>query len=329
MAARYAVGVDIGGTKMFAGVIDLVSGEVIGSQRKRTHPERGLDFFVKRLNEVVSTAIANADLPKESSLLGIGVGIAGQVDRSKGLLITGPNLGQGLDNLPIRDLLQKEFKVPVAIGNDVEVATYGEHHYGAGRDCEDFVCIFVGTGIGAGIIQNGEMRRGVTGTAGEIGHTVVQYEGRICGCGGRGHLEAYASRTAITHVLMAELGRGRESKLRDLIDPKDSAIRSKVIAKCIEDGDQLVIDTVSEAADYLGAGISSLATFYNPDRIILGGGLIDATTLLFDRATLRTHESTLPAATRALKVQRAQLGDNSGIVGAAWMAEAHQLQPLR
>jgi glucokinase len=328
MAARYAIGVDVGGTKMYAGVVDLESGRVIGSQRKRTHSERGADFFIKRLFEVVSTAITNADLPKGSSLIGIGVGIAGQVDRANGVLLAGPNLGQGLDNLGIREVLQRQFTVPVAVGNDVEVATYGEHHYGAGRDCDDFVCIFVGTGIGAGIIQHGEIRRGVTGTAGEIGHTIVQYEGRICGCGGRGHLEAYASRSAITRVLMAELARGRESKLRELIDPKDSAIRSKVIAKCLDEGDQLVTDTVAEAADYLGAGISSLSTFYNPKRIILGGGLIDATTLLFDRAALRTHESTLPAATRGLSVQRSQLGDDSGIVGAAWMAEASLLHTL-
>ena len=224
MAARYAVGVDVGGTKIYAGVIELESGKVVGSQRKRTHPERGLDFFVKRLTDVITSALDAADLPKGAAPLGIGVGIAGQVDRESGVLLTGPNLGQGLDNLPIRDLLQKQFKLPVYLGNDVEVATYGEHHYGAGRDCDDFVCIFVGTGI--------------------------------------------------------------------------------------------------------GAGISSLATFYNPDRIILGGGLIDATTLLFDRTALRTHESTLPAATRALAVHRAQLGDDSGIIGAAWMAEAQQVNAL-
>ncbi len=328
MATRYAVGVDVGGTKMYAGVIDLESGKVVGSQRKRTHSERGLDFFVKRLTDVIAAAIAAANLPQEAALLGIGVGIAGQVNRADGVLLHGPNLGQGLDNLPVREILQTRFTIPVFLGNDVEVATYGEHHYGAGRDCDDFVCIFVGTGIGAGIIQNGSLRRGVTGTAGEIGHTIVQYEGRICGCGGRGHLEAYASRTAITRVLMAELSRGRASKLSELLDPKDSAIRSKVIARCLDEGDELVIDIVTEAADYLGAGISSLATFYNPDRIILGGGLIDATTLLFDRAALRTHESTLPAATRELAVRRAQLGDDSGIVGAAWMAEAQQVHLL-
>jgi glucokinase len=328
MAERYAVGADIGGTKIYAGVIDLESGRVVGSSRKRTRPERGADFFTKRLFDVIDGAIANASLPKGVTLLGIGAGIAGQVDRARGLLLSGPNLGAGLDNLPIRKLLEDKFNLPVFLGNDVEVATYGEHQYGAGRDCDDFVCIFVGTGIGAGIIQHGALRRGVSGTAGEIGHTIVQYGGRLCGCGGRGHLEAYASRTAITRVLLAELRRGRESKLRDLIGPDDTVIRSKVIARCIDEGDQLVIDTVSEAADYLGAGISSLATFYNPYRIILGGGLIDATTLLFDRATLRTHESTLPAATRSLEVRRASLGDDSGIIGGAWMVEATILHTL-
>ncbi|HEX9037272.1 MAG TPA: ROK family protein [Ktedonobacterales bacterium] len=328
MAERYAVGVDIGGTKMYAGVIDLESGEVVGSYRKRTHPERGADFFTKRLYEVIGGALDDANLPKSAAALGIGVGIAGQVDREDGVLLSGPNLGAGLDNLPIRKLLEEKFRLNTVLGNDVEIATYGEHHYGAGRDCDDFVCIFVGTGIGAGIIQHGALRRGVSGTAGEIGHTIVQYEGRLCGCGGRGHLEAYASRSAITRVLLAEIRRGRETRLRELLSPTDTVIRSKMIARCIDEGDQLVIDTVAEAADYLGAGISSLATFYNPDRIILGGGLIDATTLLFERAALRTHESTLPAATRNLEVRRAALGDDSGIIGGAWMAEAAVLRTL-
>jgi glucokinase len=328
MAERYAIGVDIGGTKLYAGVINLQSGDVAGSFRKRTHPERGADFFTKRLFEVIGGAIENANLPQSMPLIGIGVGIAGQVDREHGLLLSGPNLGSGLDNLPIRSLLSDKFGLNAYIGNDVEVATYGEHQYGAGRECDDFVCIFVGTGIGAGIIQHGALRRGVSGTAGEIGHTIIQYGGRLCGCGGRGHLEAYASRSAITRVLLAEIKRGRETKLRDLLGPNDTVIRSKMIARCIDEGDQLVIDTVGEAADYLGAGISSLATFYNPDRIILGGGLIDATTLLFERATLRTHESTLPAATRSLEVRRSALGDNSGIIGGAWMAEAATLRAL-
>lgn len=319
-AARYALGIDVGGTKIFAGVVNTATGEVIATARKRTHPERGVDFFTQRLLVVAQDALDAANLPSGSGIIALGVGIAGQVDRANGVLLASPNLAQGLSDLALADLLRKQFTVPVVVGNDVEVATYGESQFGAGRDADDFVCVFVGTGIGSAIMQGGQIRRGATGTAGEIGHTIVQYGGRICGCGGRGHLEAYASRSAVTRVLLAELQRGRPSKLTELLKDGNGAIRSKMIARCIEDGDSLVIETVTEAADYLGAGLASLATFYNPQRIVLGGGLIEAAPLMLERATLRAHEAALPTATRNLTIMKTALGDNSGIVGAAWMA---------
>ncbi|MBF6589295.1 MAG: ROK family protein [Ktedonobacterales bacterium] len=327
MTARYAVGIDIGGTKIFAGVINLETGEVLGTARKRTHPERGADFFTERLLKVAEGAIEAAKLPAKAEISAIGAGIAGQVDRVAGVLLTGPNLGRGLDNLPVRDLLSKRFKVPVTLGNDVEVATLGEQYFGAGRGGDDFVCVFVGTGIGSGIVYQGATRRGATGTAGEIGHTVVQYGGRLCGCGGRGHLEAYASRTAITRVLLAELRRGRVTMLADEVSADDLVIRSKTIARCVEAGDALVLETLAEAADYLGAGLGSLATFYNPRRIILGGGLVEAVAYFFERASLRAHEVALPVPGRALDIVRTALGDNSGIVGAAWMADSALATP--
>lgn len=321
-SARYALGIDVGGTKIYAGVVNTATGDVLATARKRTHPERGVDFFTQRLLAVAQDALDAAKLQGDAGVIAIGVGIAGQVDRANGVLLASPNLAQGLRNLALADLLRRQFKVPVVVGNDVEVATYGEYHYGAGRDADDFVCVFVGTGIGSAIMQGGQIRRGATGTAGEIGHTIVQYGGRICGCGGRGHLEAYASRSAVTRVLLAELRRGRPSKLTELLKDDNGAIRSKMIARCIEDGDNLVIETVTEAADYLGAGLASLATFYNPQRIVLGGGLIEAAPLMLERATLRAHEAALPAATRNLTIMKTALGDNSGIVGAAWMAMA-------
>lgn len=325
MPARYVMGIDVGGTKIYAGIVDVETGKALATARKRTHPERGVDFFSQRLLAVAQEALDSAALPESEPLLAIGIGIAGQVDRAKGVLLSSPNLAQGLKNLALADLLQKQFNVPVVVGNDVEVAAYGEQQFGAGRGYDDFVCVFVGTGVGAAIMQGGQIRRGVTGTAGEIGHTIVQYGGRICGCGGRGHLEAYASRSAVTRVLLAELERGRPSKLRDLLKDGDSEIRSKMIGRCIEDGDELVIETVTEAADYLGAGLGSLATFYNPQCIVLGGGLIEAAPLVLERATLRAHEAALPAATRSLTIVECGLGDDSGIIGAAWLAarQAH------
>ncbi|HEX5545997.1 MAG TPA: ROK family protein [Ktedonobacterales bacterium] len=320
MPARYVMGIDVGGTKIYAGIVDAETGKVLATARKRTHPERGVDFFSQRLLVVAQEALAAAKLPDSESLLAIGIGIAGQVDRAKGVLLSSPNLAQGLRNLALADLLQKAFNVPVVVGNDVEVATYGEQQFGAGRGYDDFVCVFVGTGVGSAILQGGQIRRGFTGTAGEIGHTIVQYGGRICGCGGRGHLEAYASRSAVTRVLLAELARGRSSKLRELLKEGDSAIRSKMIARCIDDGDELVIETVTEAADYLGAGLGSLATFYNPQCIVVGGGLIEAAPLVLERASLRAHEAALPAATRSLTIVKCGLGDDSGVIGAAWLA---------
>lgn len=324
MAARYAVGVDIGGTKIFAGVINLENGEVVASARKRTYPERGVDFFMQRLQDVIATALDSVKLPGGAQPVAIGVGIAGQVDRERGVILGAPNLAHGMVNLEVAGQLNKRFKLPVAIGNDVEVAALGEQFYGEGRGHKDFVYVSVGTGIGGAIVQNAELYRGATGTAGEIGHTVVQYNGRFCGCGGRGHLEAYASRTALTRVLFAEMARGRGTKLRDLLKSGDTAIRSKMLARCVDDGDELVIEAVDEAADYLGAGLGSLASFYNPARVILGGGLIEALPLYFERAALRAREISLPISGRQLDLVRTELGDNAGIIGAAWLGANRQ-----
>jgi glucokinase len=317
MPKQYAIGIDVGGTKILAAVVDVHSGTVIGSARKRTRPDRGADFFVDRLLGLVQSAIDAAALPDKDALSGIGIGIAGQVDRANGVLLASPNLGLGFDNLPLAKLLSERFNQPVALSNDVDVATVGEQHYGAARGVDDFVCVFVGTGIGSGMVQAGTAYRGATGTAGEIGHTVVSYGGRICGCGGRGHLEAYASRTAITLVLLAELRRGRKSMLSDLLNADEPGIRSKIIARCLDAGDELVTEVVTEAADYLGAGLGSLITFYNPQRIVLGGGLIEATTLIFDRASARARAAALPIPGRQVEIVRTALGDNSGVIGAA------------
>src|SRR5579859_2769958 len=170
------------------------------------------------------------------------------------------------------DILGKQFNAPVAVGNDVEVAALGEYIYGAGQGFSNFVCVFVGTGIGSGIVQNGRMYTGLTGTAGEAGHIVIEAGGRICGCGCRGCLEAYASRTAITKAIMAEIHHGRSSILAEdaslQLKQGETIIRSGLLAHAIEHDDALVIEIVTEAADYLGYGLASIMNFYNPEAII-------------------------------------------------------------
>ena len=317
---RCAAGVDVGGTKIFAGVVDIETGEVLATARKRTHPERGSAFFAQRLIEVIGSAIEAAG--ENVVLSGVGCGIAGQVDRTQGIILGAPNLAQGLVNFDVAALLSERFSLPVALANDVEIAALGELHFGAGTDQPSFMFVSVGTGIGGANVRDGIIDRGATGTAGEVGHTIVQYNGRFCGCGGRGHLEAYASRTAITQVLRAEMARGRASLLTEIQRPDDPAIRSKTLARCVEAGDALVLEVLTEAADYLGAGLGSVASLINPGRIILGGGLIEAVPVFAERATLRAREVALPVAGRALDIVPSALGDNAGIIGAAWLSGA-------
>ncbi len=314
----YALGIDLGGTKTLAAVIDVASGEVVASARKRTRAERGQDFVAQRTIELTSAAIDTAKITADQ-LVAIGVGAAGQIDRKAGVVVDAPNLG--VHNMDLRALLSGHFGKPVAVGNDVEVAALGESLYGSGHGYNNFVCLFVGTGIGSGIVQNGRMYTGLSGTAGEVGHTVIVAGGRICGCGGRGCLEAYASRTAITHEILAEIHHGRASILSDnslgLLKEGDTVIRSGIIADAIQKKDELVIEVVTEAADYLGYGLGSIMNFYNPDAIILGGGVIEAVDLLFERAVHRARTVALTAPAKETPILRAKLGDFSGVVGAA------------
>lgn len=187
----------------------------------------------------------------------------------------------------------------------------------------DFACVFVGTGIGGGIVQDGHVLHGASDSAGEIGHTVISYDGRLCGCGGRGHLEAYASRSAITRILVEELRRGRDSSLRAMLPnplpdtAEGTLIRSQMIAQAVKDKDALAVETVTDGARYMAAGLASIINFLNPPRIILGGGLVDAVDLYFEVAARRAQEESLGVTRRKVKIVRAKLGDNAGIVGAA------------
>jgi glucokinase len=315
----YALGIDLGGTKVLAAVVDITTGEVIGSARKRTHAERGQNFVSERTIELATVAIDAAKLSEGARIVAVGVGAAGQIDRKTGVVVDAPNLG--VKDMPLGDILRKHFGVPVAVGNDVEVAAFGESLHGSGRGYNNFVCVFVGTGIGSGIVQNGRLYTGLTGTAGEVGHITIEAGGRLCGCGGRGCLEAYASRTAITKAIMAQIHHGRSSVLADeaarQLKSGETVIRSGILANAIQQKDELVIEIITEAADYLGYGLGSVMNFYNPDCIILGGGVIEAIDLLFETAVHRARTTALAAPAQKTPILRAKLGDFSGVAGAA------------
>lgn len=322
--ARYAVGVDFGGTKVLASVVDLKKGSIAGEAKVRTSLFDSGDALMARIYEVVDGALEDAGL-KARDVEGIGVGIAGQVDAQRGLLVGTANLSRSVVNLPMANMLEKKYGVPAALRNDVQIAAIGEARFGAGRDCDDFMCVFVGTGIGGALVREGRLIPGFSGNAGEIGHITIEAHGRICGCGARGHLEAYASRTAITRVILGELRRGRSSVVSKLIDDLDptresAAIRSGVLKKAIKGKDPVVMESIREAGRYLGLGLASMVNFVNPQRIILGGGVIESVDLLFKQAEFWTRQEALPKAGDEVEIVKSSLGDYSGVVGAAVIA---------
>lgn len=320
----YVLGVDLGGTKVLAGVIDVDSGKILGRGKKRSRAEHGPADLVERLQVAAEDAIKESGV-KRGDIDRIGIGVAGQIDRKNGVVLNAPNLAN-MTNMKLAEIVRQGLGKSVSLYNDVEAAAAGEASFGAGSGHKDFVVVFVGTGIGGAIYRDGKPYTGATATAGELGHTVVDVNGRICGCGGTGHLEAYASRTAIVRAILSAMHAGRPSILSDIVhevnpnDPGGSGIRSKAIAQALTADDELVRESVVTAAEYLAAGLASVVNFYNPPLIILGGGLVEALDEFFSLVANRARFEALRVPRQNIKIVKAGLGDDSGIVGAAVLA---------
>ena len=272
---------------------------------------------MKKMIEGIEELLEESRISVEE-ISSIGVGAAGQIDRKNGILIGAPNLD--CFNLNIKNILEKHFNLPVYLGNDVEIAAIGEMKFGSGKGCKDFVCIFVGTGVGSCIVKNGAIIYGATGTAGEIGHIIVDLNGRQCACGAHGCLEAYASRSAIETRIEGALKKGRKSCIQDYLEPGKS-ITSSMIQKSIEREDELVLQCVTEASEYLSGGIASIINFINPELVILGGGLIEAVDYFYQKTIKKAKSKSLPVPAEKIKFTKAMLGDYSGVTGAAFLEE--------
>ena len=220
----------------------------------------------------------------------------------------------------IKEILEKEFNIPVYVGNDVAVATFGELNFGAGREHKDIVCIFVGTGIGSSIVKDGKIHLGASQSAGEIGHIIVDLNGRACACGANGCLEAYASRSAIESRILGAVKKGRRSIITELTEGKNN-ISSKHIKKSLEAHDEVVTQFVNEATDYLSGGIASVINFYNPELIILGGGLIQSVDEFYLATIKKARAKALPTPALSIEFKKAALGDYSGVIGAALLED--------
>ena len=308
----YIVGIDIGGTKMMAAVLDHKF-KIVGRCRKKSRSSKGDEKTEDRLTRVVKTAIEESGV---SAVAGIGVGSPGPLDPETGVIIDTPNLAW--KDFPLAKHLSDAFGVPVAVDNDVNMGTYGEWHFGKVKDCQNVVGIFPGTGIGGGLIINGSMFRGATGAAGEVGHMTVEVDGPYCGCGKRGCLEAVASRIAIASQVAALAARDDAPYVLENAGTDLSKIRSGVLAKAIAAGDTMVEGVVRKAAYYVGIAVANLINILSPDAVVLGGGLVEAMEELYMSEVERAvKEHAMPFLRKGVKIVPAKLGDDAVLLGAA------------
>lgn len=318
---KYSIGIDLGGTKILIGLVKKESGKVVSHIKKKTKKEKGPENIVRKMVEGVEELLEESG-KSFTEISSIGIGSAGQIDRKNGIIIGAPNLD--CYNLNLKEILQDKFNIPVFVANDVEVATIGEQKFGAGKGCADFVCVFVGTGIGSAIVKNGHIIYGATGTAGELGHIIVDLNGRPCACGAHGCLEAYASRSAIEARIEGALKKGRKSCISEYLE-EGKAITSSMIRKSIEREDELVTQCVSEASEYLSGGLASVINLINPELIILGGGLIEAVDYFYKQTIKKAKSKSLPVPAEKIRFSKTILGDYSGVIGAALLDEREEI----
>ena len=315
---QHILGIDLGGTKVMAAVIDG-DGQVMSRARAKTKAWRDDEGVFQTIAQTGRLAVEQAGI-ESSRLRAVGIGAPGPLDPDTGYIIESSNMK--FKNFPLGPRLAEAFKCPAIVDNDVNAGAYGEFRRGAARGASEVLSMFIGTGIGGGLIINGALYHGASKNAGEVGHIVVKAGGPRCGCGARGCLEAIASRTAMTRDIRRSIERGEKTVVRDLLKKDTDSLSGNDLRKAYDAGDELVIKTLHRAAKFIGIGIGSLVNVLAPEIVVLGGGVIEAMTDDFiERIDRSTRRVAVDFATKDLKIVRAELGDDAGVIGAAMLAQ--------
>lgn len=314
------IGIDVGGTNVKIALVDK-SGKIIYSNSVPTYAKMGYEYTVNNIKQAIK------DLMKETNTTakdidGIGFDFPGQVDYKTGVVKLAPNI-PGWVNVPIAQMIEEEFHIPTRIDNDVRCAALGEMKFGAGQGCENFVCITVGTGIGSGLVVNGQLVRGASNAAGEIGHIKLQMkDGLICGCGDTGCLEAYASGPSIVAMAQDYIKGGKSTKFREMAAAEGGEITPYMVAKAAEAGDPVAKKIFAIVGEYIGIGLTSVINLLNPEKVIIGGGVAEAGDLLLDPIRKTIKERAMVVAGSAVEIVPAQLGNSAGVIGASMLIDA-------
>ncbi|MES2179602.1 MAG: ROK family protein [Gemmatimonadota bacterium] len=315
---QFIVGVDLGGTNIAAGAMSVDGTKHLAMRSIPTNASVGDEGVAERIAGVVQSVILETIEKTGASsrdFIGIGIGAPGPLDRERGIVLVAPNLGW--KDFPLRDRIQDRLNLPATLDNDANCATFGEWWQGAARGGRNVVGLTIGTGIGGGLILDGALYHGSSDMAGEIGHTTIDLNGRHCKCGNYGCLEAYASASAIAT-------RAREVLVRDemgsiiplLVNGKVEDITAAIVYEAARQGDQVASEIVRDTAKYLGAGVANLLNVFNPDIVVLAGGVAAAGDALFVPLRVEVRRRAFSPAVRAVKIIPGELLGTAGVVGA-------------
>lgn len=312
----FYLGIDLGGTNIKSGVVED-TGRPLSSVSIETNAELGAEVGIENLAKAGRMAVEASGLNWDQ-IAGVGLGSPGTMDLSRGMLLEPPNL-PGWHQLPIRDLLAAKLQKPTILQNDANAAAFGEYWAGSGRNTRSLVLFTLGTGIGCGIIADGRIVEGRHSHGGECGHIIIQMEnGRRCGCGNYGHLEAYASATAVVKRALDLLEEDNaQSVLRDI--PADE-LSSRAISEASDAGDPIARRLMKETAYYLAVGAVNLLHTINPDIVLFGGGMIAAGEGFLEEIRQHIQNMAFPAVAQGTRVDYAELGGDAGFIGAAGCA---------
>ena len=308
---KYLGTVDLGGSKILS-VVAQSDGRRLGEDRRTTSAEEGPELVLERIGVSLETALANAGVQR-GDLAAVGICSPGPCDIDAGVIRWGPNL-PGWRDVPICRYLEERLGVRACLENDANAAAVGEHVYGAGRGCRHLIYITVSTGIGGGLIIDGRLYRGATGVAGELGHMTIEPDGPVCGCGNRGCLEALASGTAIAARGEELVAQGGSPLLVRLVQ-EQGELTAAIVGQAAEAGDSASRDIIQRAGYYLGIGLASYVNIFNPEVIIIGGGLAKMGELLLGPARAEMEARAMPEALKAVQLKSAELGDYVGVMG--------------
>lgn len=308
------LGIDLGGTKVNVGLVDK-NGHLLSNYKSLVNPSKEPRKVILDILNAVDICLTKANQEAQA----VGIGVAAQVDK-KGVVHSSPNLGW--HNFPLRKKLEEKLNLPVFVTNDVRAATWGEWKFGSGRGLSDLIVLFIGTGVGGGIISGGKAIFGCNNSAGELGHMTLVYNGRKCRCPNKGCLEAYAGGWAIAERAQEKI-RTNPKEGKNLLSMAGSIekITAAIIGEAYNKGDLLARKLVEDTGKYLAAGVVSIVNAFNPCCLILGGGVIDGIPDLIQMVKNSLKSSALEVSVSELKILKGSLGSNAALIGSANLAQ--------